>query len=94
MGALAGVAWSALRWLLGSEVGRLLLVGLVAAGAMWGGIEVVKWRAGNEAVREAEQETGDAMGELNGAARDGRDAYWRCLRDGGMYDHGSGRCKE
>ena len=74
----------ALRW------PALVLAGMLA---LWGYVEVVEWRAGNEAVEKAEQETRDAMDDLTGAARDGRDAFWRCLRDGGGFDHGSGRCE-
>lgn len=94
MGALAGMAWAALRAMLGSEAGRLVLAVLIAASAVWGAIEAMKWRAARDAVRQAEQETRDAMDDLSGAARQGRDDYWRCVRDGGLYDLGSGRCKK
>jgi diacylglycerol kinase len=74
----------ALRW------PALVLAGMLA---LWGYVEVVEWRAGNEAVEEAVQETKDDMEALKNAARDGRDAIRRCLDDGGVYDHGTGRCQ-
>jgi hypothetical protein len=84
--AILKTVWSvpALRW------PALVLAGMLALFAY---VEVTKWRAANDAVEKAEQETRDAMDDLTGAARDGRDAYMRCTRDGGLYDLRTGRCQ-
>ena len=74
----------ALRW------PALVLAGMLA---LWAYVEIAEWRVGNEAVEEAAQETKDDMEDLKNAARDGRDAIRRCLDDGGLYDHGTGRCE-
>lgn len=66
---------------------------LAACVALWGYVEVAEWRAGNEAVEEAMKGTRNDMEALKNAARDGRDAIRRCLDDGGVYDHASGRCE-
>lgn len=85
--AIAASVWRvpALRW--------PALV-LAAMAALWVYVGVAEWRAGNEAVEKAEQETRDAMDDLTGAARGGRDAFWRCRRDGGVWRQDPGRCAE
>jgi hypothetical protein len=84
--SIAATVWKvpALRW------PALVLAGMLA---LWGYVEIAEWRAGNEAVEEAVQETKDDMEDLKNAARDGRDAFWRCTRAGGVYDLGTGRCE-
>lgn len=89
MTALAGVAWSALRWLLGSEAGRLVLAGLVAAGAMWahGEWQCQRCREAGaaSALEQARQETEAAINELASEADRARVQRRLCLERGGVW---------
>ena len=85
--AIAASVWRvpALRW------PALVLAAMLA---LWGYVGIAEWRAGNEAVEQAAEDTSNAMGELGRAARDGRDSFWRCRRDGGVWRQDPGRCAE
>lgn len=90
---MIGAAWAALKTVWGVPALRWPALALAGMLALFDYVEVAEWRAASEAVKKAKQETRDAMDDLTGAARDGRDAYMRCTRDGGLYTHGSGRCE-
>ena len=89
MTALAGVAWSALRWLLGSEVGRLVLAGTVAAGALWAHGEWQYQRGSDagaaSALEQAREDTRNAINELAGAADTARLRRRLCIDNGGVW---------
>lgn len=96
MGALAGVAWSALRWLAGSEVGRLALAGTVAAGAMWAHGEWQFQRGSDagatSALEQARRETEAAINELASEADRARVQRRLCLERGGVWRLADDEC--
>lgn len=96
MSALAGVAWSVLRWLLGSEVGRLVLAGTVAAGAMWvhGEWQCQRCReaGATAALEQARRETEAAINELASEADRARVQRRLCLERGGVWRLADDEC--
>lgn len=96
MSALAGVAWSALRWLMGSEAGRLVLAGAVAAAALWAHGEW-QYQRGSDAgaaaaLERARQETEAAINELASEADRARVQRRLCLERGGVWRVGDDSC--
>lgn len=96
MTALAGAVLAALRWLLGSEAGRLVLAGLVAAGALWahGEWQCQRCREAGaaRALEQARQETRDAINDLAGAADAARLRRRLCVDSGGVWRLADDEC--
>lgn len=89
MSALAGVAWSALRWLLGSEGGRLVLVAGVAVLLALGYGEL-RHQWGKDigaatALEQAREDTRNAINDLAGEADAARLRRRMCVDSGGVY---------
>ena len=91
MGALAAV-----RWLLGSDAGRLVLAGMVAAGAVWAHGEWQYQRGSDagaaSALEQARQETRDAINDLAGAADAARLRRRLCVDSGGVWRLADDEC--
>lgn len=96
MSALVGWALAALRWLLGSEVGRLALTMLIVAVAVWAHGEW-QYQRGKDAgamaaLEQARQETRDAINELAGAADAARLRRRLCIDSGGVWRLADDEC--
>ena len=96
MGALAGMAWAALRAMLGSEAGRLVLAVLIAAGAAWAHGEW-QYQRGRDAgaasaLEQAREDTRNAINELAGAADAARLRRRLCFDSGGVWRLADNTC--
>lgn len=78
-----------LRWLVGNEVGRMVLAGVVAAGAVWtyGESQCQRCRDAGaaSALEQARRETEAAINELASEADRARVQRRLCLERGGVW---------
>lgn len=96
---LAGLATGGvklLRWLVGSEAGRLVLAGLVAAAALWAHGEW-QYQRGKDAgataaLEQARRETEAAINELASEADRARVQRRLCLERGGVWRLADDKC--
>lgn len=91
---MIGAAFGALKWLVGTETGRVLaLVAVLAAGALYLRHDAYT-RGRSDALAQARQETRNAINKLAETAEDASAARRLCIAAGGVWEFAAGRCAD